>query len=155
MGDRASIQECLSAWDETESITLGTACGRPPRPFYSKVAIPLLAEQASLLPFSVDASRISRCNTPANLNQRLHLPLVGRNVRFQGQPVWIGQVGHDIGVRFTLKTYEHNQLIQIPIPTSMKRGTTSWMTCCSSAVSRALATLPACRRHRPLRRAAT
>jgi hypothetical protein len=25
VGDRASIQECLSAWDETESLTFATA----------------------------------------------------------------------------------------------------------------------------------
>ncbi len=34
VGDRASIQECLSTWDETESITLGTS-GRPRRRFCS------------------------------------------------------------------------------------------------------------------------
>ena len=27
------------------------------------------------------------------------------SLRFEGQPVWIGQVSRDIGVRFTLKTW--------------------------------------------------
>jgi hypothetical protein len=39
-----------------------------------------------------------------SLNQRLHLRL-WTSVRFDGQPVWIGQVSRDIGVRFTLRTW--------------------------------------------------
>jgi hypothetical protein len=38
------------------------------------------------------------------INQRLHLRLWLTHLRFQGKPVWIGQVSRDIGVRFTLKT---------------------------------------------------
>ena len=41
----------------------------------------------------------------ASLNQRLHLRLWTTDVRFDGQPVWIGQVSRDIGVRFTPKTW--------------------------------------------------
>ena len=40
-----------------------------------------------------------------SLNQRLHLRLWATGIRFEGQPVWIGQVSRDIGVRFTLKTW--------------------------------------------------
>ena len=40
-----------------------------------------------------------------SLNQRLHLRLWTTDVRFEGQPVWIGQVSRDIGVRFTPKTW--------------------------------------------------
>ena len=40
-----------------------------------------------------------------SLNQRLHLRLWSTSVRFDGQPVWIGQVSRDIGVRFTPKTW--------------------------------------------------
>jgi len=41
----------------------------------------------------------------ASLNERLHLRLWATDVRFEGQPVWIGQVSRDIGVRFTSKTW--------------------------------------------------
>jgi hypothetical protein len=39
------------------------------------------------------------------LNQRLHLRLWTTDVRFGGEPVWIGQVSRDIGVRFTPETW--------------------------------------------------
>jgi hypothetical protein len=39
------------------------------------------------------------------INQRLHLRLWVTPLRFQGKPVWIGQISRDIGVRFTLKTW--------------------------------------------------
>ncbi len=54
----------------------------------------------------MDASRISRCSARAlSLNQRLHLRLWARGFGSSGQPVWIGQVSRDIGVRFTPKTW--------------------------------------------------
>ena len=39
------------------------------------------------------------------INERLHLRLWVTPFRFQGRPVWIGQISRDIGVRFTLKTW--------------------------------------------------
>ena len=36
---------------------------------------------------------------------RLHLRLWITPLRFQGKPVWIGQISRDIGVRFTPKTW--------------------------------------------------
>jgi hypothetical protein len=39
------------------------------------------------------------------INQRLHLRLWLTPLRFMGKPVWIGQVSRDIGVRFTLRTW--------------------------------------------------
>jgi hypothetical protein len=39
------------------------------------------------------------------INERLHLRLWATPLRFEGQPVWIGQVSRDIGVRFTPKTW--------------------------------------------------
>jgi hypothetical protein len=35
----------------------------------------------------------------------LHLRLWGTPPRFQGQPVWVGQISRDIGVRFTWRTW--------------------------------------------------
>jgi hypothetical protein len=102
VGDRASIQECLPAWDETESITLGTAW-KTARAFlleaqyrYSPVSPLYLGGRQQ--DFALQRARLS-------LNQRLHLRLWATSVRFDGQPVWIGQVSRDIGVRFTAKTW--------------------------------------------------
>jgi hypothetical protein len=39
------------------------------------------------------------------INERLHLRLWMTPLRFQGKPVWIGQISRDIGVRFTWKTW--------------------------------------------------
>src|SRR5579863_9331079 len=102
VGDRASIQECLSTWDETESITLGTSW-KTAKAFllesqyrYSPVSPLYLGGRQQ--DFALQRARRS-------LNQRLHLRLWTTDVRFDGQPVWIGQVSRDIGVRFTLKTW--------------------------------------------------
>ncbi|MGB6554890.1 MAG: LssY C-terminal domain-containing protein [Candidatus Binataceae bacterium] len=102
VGDRACIQECLSTWDETESITLGTSW-KTAKAFllesqyrYSPVS-PLYLEKRQE-DFALQRAR-------ANLNQRLHLRLWSTKIRYGGQPVWIGQVSRDIGVRFTLKTW--------------------------------------------------
>ena len=101
-GDRASIQECLGAWDETESITLGTAW-KTAKAFllesqyrYSPVSPLYIGGRQQ--DFALQRARVS-------LNQRLHLRLWTTSVRFDGQPVWIGQVSRDIGVRFTPKTW--------------------------------------------------
>jgi hypothetical protein len=40
----------------------------------------------------------------SNINQRNHLRLWLTPMRFEGKPVWIGQISRDIGVRFTAKT---------------------------------------------------
>jgi hypothetical protein len=39
------------------------------------------------------------------INERLHLRLWMTRLRFQGKPVWIGQISRDIGVRFTPRTW--------------------------------------------------
>jgi LssY C-terminus len=102
VGDRASIQECLGTWDETESITFRTSW-KTAKAFllesqyrYSPVSpLYLFGRQQD---FALQRARES-------LNQRLHLRLWNTNIRFDGQPVWIGQVSRDIGVRFTAKTW--------------------------------------------------
>src|ERR1700691_4460126 len=102
VGDRASIQEWLSTWDETESITLGTSW-KTARAFllesqyrYSPVSpLYLYGRQQD---FALQRAR-------ASLNERLHLRLWNTGIQFGGQPVWIGQVSRDIGVRFTVRTW--------------------------------------------------
>ena len=39
-----------------------------------------------------------------NIHERNHLRLWMTPMRFEGKPVWIGQISRDIGVRFTMKT---------------------------------------------------
>ena len=102
VGDRASIQECLSTWDETESITFRTSW-KTAKAFlldshyrYSPVSPLYLGGRQQDL--ALQRARLS-------LSQRLHLRLWITEVRFEGQPVWIGQVSRDIGVRFTPKTW--------------------------------------------------
>ena len=41
----------------------------------------------------------------SSINERIHLRLWQTDLRIDGQTVWIGQVSRDIGVRFTLKTW--------------------------------------------------
>ncbi|MBU9889013.1 MAG: LssY C-terminal domain-containing protein, partial [Candidatus Omnitrophica bacterium] len=40
-----------------------------------------------------------------SIHERMHLRLWYSSMRYQGRPVWVGQVSRDIGVRFTLKTW--------------------------------------------------
>ena len=101
-GDRASIQECLSTWDEVETLTMGTAW---------KTAKAFLLESqyrySPVSPLYLDGhvQDIALQRARLSLNQRLHLRLWATKVRFGGQPLWIGQVSRDIGVRFTPKTW--------------------------------------------------
>ena len=102
VGDHASIEECLGAWDETESLTLRTA--------WKTVEAFLLESQYRYSPVSPlylggRQQDVALQRARLSLNQRLHLRLWATSVRFDGQPVWIGQVSRDIGVRFTLRTW--------------------------------------------------
>ena len=102
VGDLGNILECLSAWDETESLTLATAW-KTARAFllesqyrYSPVSPLYLGGRQQDL--ALQRARLS-------LNQRLHMRLWTTKVRFDGSPVWIGQVSRDIGVRLTPRTW--------------------------------------------------
>jgi hypothetical protein len=102
VGSLANFLECLSAWDETESLTLATAW-KTAKAFllesqyrYSPVSPLYLGGRQQDL--ALQRARLS-------LNQRLHLRLWTTSIRFDGSPVWIGQVSRDIGVRLTLKTW--------------------------------------------------
>lgn len=103
VGDHPRILRCFGArWDETESISLAT-CVRTARAFlfdseyrYSPIS-PLFYDgrQQEL------ALQMAR----ANINERIHLRLSRTPLAHAGQQVWIGQISRDIGVRFTLKTW--------------------------------------------------
>jgi hypothetical protein len=103
IGDFATILSGFGArWDETESITLAS-CWRMTKAFllgthyrYSPIS-PLFVGGRSQ-DFALQRAR-------QTINERLHLRLWLTPLRFQGKPVWIGQISRDIGVRFTLRTW--------------------------------------------------
>jgi hypothetical protein len=102
-GDFPSLLSAFGArWDETETITLGT-CWKTFRAFltgwdyrYSPVSSLFLFGRNQ--DFALQRVRKS-------INERLHLRLWATPLRFQGLPVWVGQVSRDIGVRFTWRTW--------------------------------------------------
>ena len=89
-------------WDETETITLGT-CWKTMKSF-------LLGSQYRYSPVSPlylfgRSQDVALQRIRGTLNERLHLRLWTTPMRFEGQPVWVGQVSRDIGVRFTWRTW--------------------------------------------------
>jgi hypothetical protein len=103
IGDFETVLSGFGArWDETETITL-KSCLRTLKAFslgshyrYSPVS-PLYVYGRSQ-DFALQKAR-------QTINERLHLRLWLTPLRFRGQPVWIGQISRDIGVRFTPKTW--------------------------------------------------
>ena len=103
IGDFDTILHGLGArWDETETISLNS-CWRMFKAF-------LLGSEYRYSPVSSlfvhgRSQDFALQKTRHTINQRLHLRLWLTPLRFMGKPVWIGQVSRDIGVRFTLKTW--------------------------------------------------
>jgi len=103
VGEFVTVLSAFGArWDETETITLAT-CWKTFRAFlmgaeyrYSPVS-PLYLYGRSQ-DFALQRIRQS-------INERLHLRLWATPLRYQGLPVWIGQISRDIGVRFTWRTW--------------------------------------------------
>ncbi len=89
-------------WDETEIITL-KSCWRTFKAFslgssYRYSPVSALFVDSRCQDFALQRAR-------QTINQRLHLRLWLTPLPFQSQPVWIGQISRDIGVRFTPKTW--------------------------------------------------
>ncbi len=89
-------------WDESETITFAT-CWKTARSF-------LLGSQYRYSPvsplFLFDRSQdVALQRTRRSINERLHLRLWLTPLGFHGDPVWVGQVSRDIGVRFTTKAW--------------------------------------------------
>ena len=103
IGDFDAILSGFGArWDETETISL-KSCWRTFKAFslgssyrYSPVSSLYVGGRSQ--DFALQKAR-------QTINERLHLRLWATPLRFEGKPVWIGQVSRDIGVRFTLKTW--------------------------------------------------
>jgi hypothetical protein len=103
IGDFETVLSAFAGrWDETETITWKT-CLKTFRAFlvgteyrYSPVSPLYLFGRSH--DFALQRIRES-------INERLHLRLWITEMRCDGKPVWFGQVSRDIGVRFTLKTW--------------------------------------------------
>lgn len=103
IGDFPVVLGAFSArWDETEVISFAS-CWKTARAFllgseyrYSPVSSLYLLGRSQ----DVALQRIRK-----SINERLHLRLWMTQLKYHGQPVWIGQVSRDIGVRFTWKTW--------------------------------------------------
>ncbi len=103
IGDFPTVLGAFGArWDETEAISL-SSCWKTARAFlmgaeyrYSPVSSLYLFGRSQDLALQ----RIRK-----SINERLHLRLWMTPLLYRDQPVWIGQVSRDIGVRFTWKTW--------------------------------------------------
>lgn len=98
----ALISAFAARWDETEVITLAT-CWKTARAF-------LLGSSYRYSPVSPlylfgRSQDVALQRSRRSINERLHLRLWMTPLCFLGQPVWVGQVSRDIGVRFTPKTW--------------------------------------------------
>jgi hypothetical protein len=96
------ISAFAARWDETETITLAT-CWKTVRSF-------LLGSQYRYSPVSAlylfgRSQDMALQRSRHSINERLHLRLWLTPLRFHRQPVWVGQVSRDIGVRFTTRTW--------------------------------------------------
>jgi len=96
------LQGFGARWDETEIISL-QSCWRTFKAFslgssYRYSPVSALYVDGRCQDFALQKAR-------ETINQRLHLRLWLTTLRFQGQPIWVGQISRDIGVRFTPKTW--------------------------------------------------
>jgi hypothetical protein len=103
VGDFDTVLNGFGArWDETEIISF-RSCLRTLKAFsfgarYRYSPVSALYVSGRCQDFALQRAR-------QTINERLHLRLWMVPLRFQGKPVWIGQISRDIGVRFTPKTW--------------------------------------------------
>jgi hypothetical protein len=103
LGDFDTLLGAFAArWDESETISLAT-CWKTVKAF-------LLGSNYRYSPVSAlhlfgRTQDIALQRTRHSINERLHLRLWLTPLAFEGQPVWVGQVSRDIGVRFTTRAW--------------------------------------------------
>jgi hypothetical protein len=103
IGSRTTIRSAFGArWDDAETIDLATS---------AKLAKAFLLDSeyrySPVSPLYVAGRRqeMALQRARATINERLHLRLWSTPHAFAGQPIWIGQISRDIGVRYTLRTW--------------------------------------------------
>jgi hypothetical protein len=103
IGDQDDVYYAFirAGWDETETIHKGSAW-KTMKSFigggeyrYSPVSALYVFGRPQDVAFQKARS---------NIHERNHLRLWVSSVRYEGKPVWLGQISRDIGVRFTKKT---------------------------------------------------
>jgi hypothetical protein len=103
IGEFAAVLGGFAArWDESETITLAT-CWKTVKAF-------LLGSSYRYSPVSAlylfgRPQDIALQRTRHSINERIHLRLWLSTLSFLDQPVWVGQVSRDIGVRFTWRAW--------------------------------------------------
>jgi len=103
IGEFAAVLGGFAArWDESETITLAT-CWKTVKAF-------LLGSSYRYSPVSAlylfgRPQDIALQRTRHSINERIHLRLWLSTLSFEDQPVWVGQVSRDIGVRFTWRAW--------------------------------------------------
>jgi hypothetical protein len=103
VGDRVTIRQCFGGrWDEAEAITLKT-CFKTAKAFLFDAGY----RYSPVSPLFVDGRMqdLALQKARASINERIHLRLWSTELSYRQQPVWIGQISRDIGVRFTPKTW--------------------------------------------------
>jgi hypothetical protein len=88
--DLAEEVDFASSWKETRSFLFGTSFRHAPA--------------SSLYVFGRQQD-VTIQKPRATIEARDHVRLWRAPMRFEGKPVWVGQVSRDIGVRFTLATW--------------------------------------------------
>ncbi len=103
IGEFETILGALATrWDESETITMAT-CWKTVRSF-------LVGSQYRYSPVSPlylfgRSQDVALQRARRSINERLHLRLWITPLRYRGNPVWVGQVSRDIGVRFTTRAW--------------------------------------------------
>jgi hypothetical protein len=90
-----------AGWDETEIVYRAS--------LFKTIASSLMGKEYRYSPISSlyvfgRAQDAGFQKARANIDQRNHLRVWMTPMRYEGKPVWIGQISRDIGVRFTTKT---------------------------------------------------
>jgi hypothetical protein len=103
IGDPADVYYAFirAGWDETETITTSSSW-KTMKSFVSGGEYrysPISALYVFDRPQDVAFQRARD-----NIHERNHLRLWMSPMRYEGKPVWLGQISRDIGVRFTKKT---------------------------------------------------
>jgi hypothetical protein len=103
IGEPADIYYAFirAGWDETETINR-TSLLKTMASFFSGGEY-RYSPVSSLYVFG-RGQDVALQKARENINERNHLRLWMSNARYQGKPVWLGQISRDIGVRFTPKT---------------------------------------------------
>lgn len=89
-------------WDQTEVINFKSAMKMVQALFWGKR---YRYSPVSALYYKGRSQDLSLQKTRNNIAERLHLRLWVTPMRLDSKPVWIGSVSRDIGVKFTLKTW--------------------------------------------------